>query len=53
MIGVRLQPVLLAALDKFIADNPAENALTGPKAVRLLLTASLEELDILKVKDGE
>ena len=48
LVGVRLQPPLLAALDKFIADSPADNSLTRPEAVRLLLVASLQELDILK-----
>ena len=48
LVGVRLQPPLLAALDKFITDSPAENSLTRPEAVRLLLVASLQELAILK-----
>jgi type II secretory pathway predicted ATPase ExeA len=46
LVGVQLQAPLLAALDRFIAGE--ENALTRPAAVRLLLTAALQELGHLK-----
>jgi type II secretory pathway predicted ATPase ExeA len=46
VIGVQFQAPLLAALDRFIAGE--ENALTRPGAVRLLLTAALQELGHLE-----
>lgn len=45
MIGVRVQPQLLAALDKFIADEA--KPMTRPEAVRLLLADGLIGLGLL------
>ena len=45
LIGVRLQPPLLAALDKFVADNVLD--LSRPEAIRYLLTDKLTGLGIL------
>jgi hypothetical protein len=48
-VQVRLQPPLLAALDQFIAGQ--EDAPTRPEAARVLLAATLQDLDILQTSD--
>lgn len=44
LVGVRLQPDLLAALDAFIESQPDE--LTRPEAVRRILAGALSAKEI-------
>jgi hypothetical protein len=46
MIGVRVQPEMLARLDAFIADQP--ETVTRPQAMRALAEAALEVIEEAK-----
>ena len=46
LVGVRIQPPMLAALDAFIAEE--REPVSRPEAVRVLLKDSLEALGLLK-----
>lgn len=49
-VMVRLQPALLEAVDKFIAEELAGNA-SRPEAVRRLTAEALEKLGLLRLSD--
>ena len=50
LIGVRLQPLDLAALDRFIATQPKPQS-TRPEAIRLALRDWLTGLGFIKHRD--